>query len=161
MWQWKATSPERVTELTAKGINSAQVQDAQGALQARGTYTDGQYKLWVKRALKTDDKKDLQLDPGVFVPIAFSATRRLPCWVFRLSFRCGSYGLVPRTLRSFKMLGWAVLGYHTLAEIVHGQAGTRTSAPVSWKMNLGNQNIGSWKITPTVMFPTTVTITGR
>ena len=73
LWQWKASAPDQVTELTAKGINNAEVQEAQGDLQTKSTYTDGQYKLWVKRALKTDDKKDLQLDPGVFVPIAFSA----------------------------------------------------------------------------------------
>ena len=73
LWHWKASAPEQVVELTAKGINNAEVQEAQGALQAQGAYTDGQYKLWVKRALRTDDKKDLQLEPGVFVPIAFSA----------------------------------------------------------------------------------------
>ena len=73
LWHWKASAPEQMTELTAKGINKAEVQEAQGEIQAQGTYTDGQYKLWVKRALKTDDKKDLQLEPGVFVPIAFSA----------------------------------------------------------------------------------------
>ena len=73
LWHWKASAPEQVTELTAKGINNAEVQEAQGEIQAQGTYTNGQYKLWVKRALKTDDKKDLQLESGVFVPIAFSA----------------------------------------------------------------------------------------
>lgn len=73
LWHWKASAPEQVTELTAKGINNAEVQEAQAELQVQSAYTDGQYKLWVKRALKTDDKKDLQLDPGVFVPIAFSA----------------------------------------------------------------------------------------
>ena len=73
VWQWKASAPEQVTELTAKGVDNVQVQEVQGELQATGTYTDGRYKLWVKRTLKTDDKKDLQLDPGVFVPIAFSA----------------------------------------------------------------------------------------
>ena len=73
LWHWKASAPEQVTELTAKGINNAEVQAAQSDIQAEGTYTEGQYNLWVKRALKTDDKKDLQLEPGVFVPIAFSA----------------------------------------------------------------------------------------
>ena len=73
LWYWKASAPEQVTELTAKGISNAEVQAVQSNLQAEGTYTDGQYNLWVKRALKTDDKKDLQLEPGVFVPIAFSA----------------------------------------------------------------------------------------
>ena len=73
LWYWKASVPEQVTELTAKGIDAAKVQEAQGELQTQSTYTNGQYKLWVKRTLKTEDKKDLQLDPGVFVPIAFSA----------------------------------------------------------------------------------------
>ena len=73
LWHWKASAPEQVTELTAKGINNAEVQEAQGELQVQSAYTNGQYKLWVKRALKTDDKKDLQLEPDVFVPIAFSA----------------------------------------------------------------------------------------
>ena len=73
LWQWKASAPEQATELTAKGVNNAEVQEIQSDLQAKGTYTDGQYKLWVKRSLKTEDKKDLQLEPGVFVPIAFSA----------------------------------------------------------------------------------------
>ena len=73
LWHWKASAPEQVTELTAKGVNNAEVQEAQGNLQAQGTYADGRYKLWVKRALKTDDKKDLQLESSVFVPIAFSA----------------------------------------------------------------------------------------
>ncbi len=73
LWHWKASAPEQVTELTAKGINNAEVQEAQGELHVQSAYTNGQYKLWVKRSLKTDDKKDLQLEPGVFVPIAFSA----------------------------------------------------------------------------------------
>ena len=73
LWQWKASAPDQVTELTAKGINNATVQEVQGEVQTEGVYTEGRYKLWVKRALTTDDRKDLQLEPGVFVPIAFSA----------------------------------------------------------------------------------------
>ena len=73
LWHWKASAPDQVTELTAKGISNAEVQAVQGDLQTQAVYTDGRYKLWVKRALKTEDRKDLQLDPGVFVPIAFSA----------------------------------------------------------------------------------------
>ena len=73
LWYWKASVPEQVTELTAKGIDAAKVQEAQGELQTQNTYTNGQYQLWVKRTLKTEDKKDLQLEPSVFVPIAFSA----------------------------------------------------------------------------------------
>ena len=73
LWHWKASAPEQITELTAKGFSNAEVQAVQGELQTQSVYTDGQYKLWVKRSLRTDDKKDLQLEPGVFVPIAFSA----------------------------------------------------------------------------------------
>lgn len=73
LWHWKASMPQQVTELTAKGINNAEVQEVQGELEVQSDYTEGQYKLWVKRALKTEDKKDLQLEPSVFVPIAFSA----------------------------------------------------------------------------------------
>lgn len=73
LWHWKASAPKQITELTAKGIDKAEVQAVQSDIQAEGTYADGQYNLWVKRALRTDDKKDLQLEPGVFVPIAFSA----------------------------------------------------------------------------------------
>lgn len=73
VWQWNASAPDQVTELTAKGINNAEAQEVQGALDVKGVYVNGQYRLWVKRALKTEDRKDLQLEPGVFVPIAFFA----------------------------------------------------------------------------------------
>ncbi len=73
IWQWKASAVDKVTELTAKGINNSEEQEVQGDIQVKSEYTDGQYRLWVKRSLKTDDKKDLQIEPGVFVPIAFSA----------------------------------------------------------------------------------------
>ena len=72
LWQWKASAPDTLTELTAKGINNVEVQEVQGDFAVESDYTDGRYKLWVKRALKTDDKKDLQIDPAVFTSIAFS-----------------------------------------------------------------------------------------
>ena len=71
LWHWKASAPEQITELTAKGFSNAEVQAVQGELQTQSVYTDGQYKLWVKRSLRTDDKKDLQLEPGVFVTYRF------------------------------------------------------------------------------------------
>ena len=73
LWQWMASEPETIKELTAKGINNAEEQEDQGTVQVNSEYKDGQYRLWVKRALKTEDKKDLQIEPAVFVPIAFSA----------------------------------------------------------------------------------------
>ena len=73
LWQWMASATETLTELTAKGITNAEEQAVQGEFQVDSEYDNGQYRLWIKRSLKTDDKKDLQLEPGVFVPIAFSA----------------------------------------------------------------------------------------
>jgi DMSO reductase family type II enzyme heme b subunit len=73
LWQWKVAEPEQVTEMNAKGIDKATVQSSQSQIQVESIYENGQYRLWVKRSLGTDDKKDLQFEPGVFIPIAFSA----------------------------------------------------------------------------------------
>lgn len=73
LWQWKASTEGQITELTAKGVNNVVNQEVQGNLQVESEYNEGTYSLWVKRALKTEDKKDLQFEPAVFVPIAFSA----------------------------------------------------------------------------------------
>ena len=73
LWHWKASEPDKTTEMNAKGIDKAGVQSSQGQIQTEGGYDNGRYTLWVKRALTTDDKNDLQFEPGVFIPIAFSA----------------------------------------------------------------------------------------
>ena len=73
LWQWMASEPDSIKELTAKGINKAEEQAEQGNITTKGVYKDGQYSLWVKRALKTEDRKDLQIEPATFIPIAFSA----------------------------------------------------------------------------------------
>ncbi len=74
LWSWKVAEPSTVTEMNAKGINTATVQSDQSPIQAEGVYKDGQYQLWVKRSLITEDKRnDVQFAPGVFIPIAFSA----------------------------------------------------------------------------------------
>ena len=73
LWQWKVAEPDKITEMNAKGIDGASVQALQSQIEAEGVYEDGRYRLWVKRSLKTDDKNDLKFEPGVFIPIAFSA----------------------------------------------------------------------------------------
>ena len=73
LWSWKVAEPSAITEITAKGIDKATVQSDQSPIQAEGVYKDGQYQLWVKRSLTTDDRNDVQFTPGVFIPIAFSA----------------------------------------------------------------------------------------
>ena len=73
LWHWKVSEPNKITEMNAKGIDKATVQASQTQMQVEGVYEDGRYRLWVKRALKTDDRNDLKLEPGIFIPIAFSA----------------------------------------------------------------------------------------
>ncbi len=73
LWQWKVAEPDKITEMNAKGIESASLQASQSQIESEGAYEDGRYRLWVKRSLKTDDKNDLKFEPGVFIPIAFSA----------------------------------------------------------------------------------------
>ena len=73
LWHWKVSNPDKITEMNAKGINNATVQSSQSQIQVESVYKDGRYRLLVKRALKTDDKKDLQFESEIFIPIAFSA----------------------------------------------------------------------------------------
>jgi DMSO reductase family type II enzyme heme b subunit len=73
LWSWKVAEPSTVTEMNAKGIDKATVQSDQSPIQAEGVYKDGQYQLWVKRSLTTEDRNDVQFASGVFIPIAFSA----------------------------------------------------------------------------------------
>ena len=73
LWSWKVAEPSTVTEMNAKGIGTATLQSPQSPIQAEGVYKDGQYQLWVKRSLTTEDKNDVQFEPSVFIPIAFAA----------------------------------------------------------------------------------------
>ncbi len=73
LWSWKVAEPSTVTEMNAKGIDTATVQSDQSPIQAKGVYKDGQYQLWVKRSLTTEDRNDVQFASDVFIPIAFSA----------------------------------------------------------------------------------------
>lgn len=73
LWHWKVSEANRITEMNAKGIGKVSVQASQNQIETEGVYEDGRYRLWVKRALRTDDKNDLKFEPGVFIPIAFSA----------------------------------------------------------------------------------------
>ena len=72
LWHWKVAEADKITEMNAKGIDNASVQASQSQIQVEGVYEDGRYRLWVKRALKTEDTNDLKFEPGIFIPIAFS-----------------------------------------------------------------------------------------
>jgi DMSO reductase family type II enzyme heme b subunit len=73
LWRWTA-STEGISELNATGFGteSPQRQESQ-SLQGTVVYNHGQYKMLVRRSLKTDDKdSDLQFEEAKFIPIAFS-----------------------------------------------------------------------------------------
>lgn len=63
-----------ISEMNGTGIQRTNIQD-EDAQDAKGviSFKDGEYRLLIKRPLKTDDKQDLQFVPGKFIPIAFSA----------------------------------------------------------------------------------------
>lgn len=83
VWMWQANpslSPEAgegvgdVREGRAKGLTGFQEQPTD-AQDVRGgiAYADGRYQLLIHRSLRTEDKNDLQLEAGAFIPIAFAA----------------------------------------------------------------------------------------
>lgn len=59
-------------EINAKGPEAI-TQQAGVQFLGKGNYKNGQYRLVLKRTLKTGDADDIQIAPGTFVPIAFSA----------------------------------------------------------------------------------------
>ena len=82
-WVWQASpslSPEagavagEVKEGRAKGLTRFQEQPADAQdVRGRIIYSDGRYQLLIHRSLRTEDKNDLQLEVGAFIPIAFAA----------------------------------------------------------------------------------------
>jgi DMSO reductase family type II enzyme heme b subunit len=71
---WSADSEGSITEMNASGMKKMAAQE-QGKQNAKGAviYDKGEYRLLIKRSLKTDDQKDAQFEPGKFIPVAFSA----------------------------------------------------------------------------------------
>lgn len=77
--RWNA-SKEKVDEFNANGtevrvgLRIKPQEEAHWQFKAKGTYTNGQYRAVFKRPLVTEDKEtDLQIEPGKFYPIAFTA----------------------------------------------------------------------------------------
>jgi DMSO reductase family type II enzyme heme b subunit len=74
LWQWQA-SGGKIEEANATGLDSITPQKADSqSVQGTVTFKDGQYRMVVKRSLKTNDSaNDLQFAVGKFIPIALSA----------------------------------------------------------------------------------------
>lgn len=71
--RWSNASGGIVTEMNGNGLARLAVQPADSQkTTAIGEYADGQYRVVLKRPLKTDDPAhDIQLEPGRFIPVAF------------------------------------------------------------------------------------------
>ncbi len=71
---WSAANEGSITEINATGMKRMVAQE-KGNQNAKGAvvYDNGEYRLLIKRPLKTDDQKDAQFEPGRFIPVAFSA----------------------------------------------------------------------------------------
>ena len=75
LWGWRADTGT-LQEFNALGLGTAQPQGSEGqALEGEASYSNGQWRLMVKRSLVTPDtsEEDTQFEQGQFTPIAFSA----------------------------------------------------------------------------------------
>ncbi len=78
MWFWRAPSVEpeadaEVAVLDATGPDAPPVpRDDAGALEAKGSWSEGRWQVVFTRPLATDDSRDLQFEQGRYIPIAFA-----------------------------------------------------------------------------------------
>jgi len=72
LWRW--SSEGKIQEVTATGLTAQILKDpSRQEVTGKATYRHGQYRLVLKRALKTGDRADLPFVKGRFIPIAFMA----------------------------------------------------------------------------------------
>ncbi len=74
LWYWQADG-KTGTEMKASGLGTAQPHEADSqSLSGKAVFQDGEWRVVFKRGLVTQDRdNDIQLEPGRFIPIAFSA----------------------------------------------------------------------------------------
>ncbi len=79
LWMWgadHASNGDRpASEAVARGWKQApKIQDdEQQQIAARGVWTEGRWKVVMKRPLLTDDRNDVQFVKGAFIPLALNA----------------------------------------------------------------------------------------
>ena len=76
IWRWKSGTKdqaEKISLLDMKGIGQVEPREGGTQITGKSVYINGRWKVVMKRSLQTSDKeKDLQIEPGKFVPIAFA-----------------------------------------------------------------------------------------
>jgi len=78
VWHWMSgttEAPETVAIANSRGFTDIEKRDVSEAnLQAKGSYSDGTWRVVMQRSLTTaDPEKDLQFIEGQFIPVAFAA----------------------------------------------------------------------------------------
>ena len=72
IWSWNSES-EKAVLLKGKGIYKRKVVEGATPIETKSVYNDGRWSLLMKRAMKTDNDKELQIEAGKFLPISFQA----------------------------------------------------------------------------------------
>jgi DMSO reductase family type II enzyme heme b subunit len=78
MWYWRAPSiepeaPETTLLLDARGPDGPPTpRDDSAALSGAGAWEHGQWRVVLSRSIETDDGRDVQLETGRYIPIAFA-----------------------------------------------------------------------------------------
>ncbi len=75
LWQWASgttTEPQSTSLVKAAGFGT-ETELATDSLKASGAYESGTWRVVFRRSLSTESSDDLQIQEGIFIPIAFSA----------------------------------------------------------------------------------------
>ncbi len=78
MWFWRAPSvspeaPEGILTLDARGPEKAPVpRIGDKSVSGKGVWANGQWRIVMRRSLKTDNSSDMQFSTGVYTPISFA-----------------------------------------------------------------------------------------
>ncbi|TFG61800.1 MAG: hypothetical protein E4H32_06905 [Nitrospirales bacterium] len=70
IWFWKKENGKAL-DMSAKGFKTLATQEKQD-VQATGSWEGGTWKVVFSRALKTEDDKDVQIEPGEWRSVAFA-----------------------------------------------------------------------------------------
>ncbi len=71
LYQWKASTLGAGIELNAKGISDIKEQEKQD-VKFIGSYSDGLYRVILRRPLNTGDQDDIIFDRGKFIPFSIT-----------------------------------------------------------------------------------------
>lgn len=72
VWAWNSETMKTVL-LKGKGLFKTKVVEGATTIETNAVFDDGRWRVIMKRAMKTDNDKELQFETGKFLPISFHA----------------------------------------------------------------------------------------